>query len=184
MRKPRARTSASSPPMLAGTSVTGGNGGITKPRHADLLASDLDRETLIKLIDRFAMFHVTSADKLQRTSVWQHLEGGRLPARSDDRRRQAGAGRDTGARYPDPHRQLRVRMVAHPQRREALKRFSHFINSDKRDPDVQFVSERDQHRPATPAERIPCLPESRWRPNDETLPANSTISCREPASAL
>ena len=38
---------------------------------------------------------------------------------------------------------------------EALKRFSHFINSDKRDPDVQFVVERDQHRPATPAERIP-----------------------------
>ena len=38
---------------------------------------------------------------------------------------------------------------------QALQRFSHFINSDKRDPDVQFVSERDQHRPATPAERIP-----------------------------
>ena len=33
---------------------------------------------------------------------------------------------------------------------QALQRFSHFINSDKRDPDVQFVSERDQHRPATP----------------------------------
>ena len=32
---------------------------------------------------------------------------------------------------------------------QALQRFSHFINSDKRDPDVQFVSERDQHRPAT-----------------------------------
>ena len=53
----------------------GGNGGM-KPRHADLLASDLDRETLIKLIDRFAMFYVTSADKLQRTSVWLgNLEG-------------------------------------------------------------------------------------------------------------
>lgn len=54
----------------------GGNGGM-KPRHADLLASDLDRETLIKLIDRFMMFYVTSADKLQRTSVWLgNLEGG------------------------------------------------------------------------------------------------------------
>ena len=53
----------------------GGNGGM-KPRHADLLASDLDRETLIKLIDRFMMFYVTSADKLQRTSVWLgNLEG-------------------------------------------------------------------------------------------------------------
>ena len=52
----------------------GGNGGM-KPRHADLLASDLDRETLIKLIDRFMMFYVTSADKLQRTSVWLRQSG-------------------------------------------------------------------------------------------------------------
>ena len=29
-----------------------GNGGLT-PRHADLFASDIDRETLIKYIDRF-----------------------------------------------------------------------------------------------------------------------------------
>ena len=34
-------------------------------------------------------------------------------------------------------------------------RINRFERSDKRDPDVQFVSERDQHRPATPAERIP-----------------------------
>ncbi len=29
-----------------------GNGGM-KPRHADLLAADLDRDTLIKYLDRF-----------------------------------------------------------------------------------------------------------------------------------
>ena len=39
----QAKTSASSPPMLAGNLYVGGNGGM-KPRHADLLASDLDRE--------------------------------------------------------------------------------------------------------------------------------------------
>jgi len=34
-----------------------------------------------------------------------------------------------------------------------LKRFRHFINSDKADPNVLFVQERGQIRPATRAER-------------------------------
>ncbi len=36
-----------------------------------------------------------------------------------------------------------------------LKRFAHFINSSKRDDNVMFVDERDQHRPATYAEKHP-----------------------------
>ncbi|WP_180980308.1 nitrite reductase large subunit NirB [Vibrio diazotrophicus] len=53
-----------------------GNGGM-RPRHADLLASDLSKEQLITLIDRVLMFYVRTADKLQRTSVWlESLEGG------------------------------------------------------------------------------------------------------------
>lgn len=51
-----------------------GNGGM-KPRHADLLAADLD--TLIRYLDRFMMFYIRTANKLQRTSVWlENLEGG------------------------------------------------------------------------------------------------------------
>ncbi|URI06938.1 nitrite reductase large subunit NirB [Aquincola tertiaricarbonis] len=53
-----------------------GNGGM-KPRHAELLAADLDRATLVRLIDRFLMFYVRTADRLQRTSTWRdNLEGG------------------------------------------------------------------------------------------------------------
>jgi hypothetical protein len=37
----------------------------------------------------------------------------------------------------------------------AQTRFKHFINSTQRDPNVQVVPEREQHRPATPYERIP-----------------------------
>ena len=44
-----------------------GNGGM-KPRHADLLAEDLDTETLVKYIDRFFMYYIRTADRLQRTS--------------------------------------------------------------------------------------------------------------------
>jgi nitrite reductase (NADH) large subunit len=34
-----------------------------------------------------------------------------------------------------------------------LRRFSHFINSDKLDPNIVVVEERGQKRPATAAER-------------------------------
>ena len=54
----------------------GGNGGM-RPRHADLFATDLDDETLIRYIDRILMFYVATGDRLQRTSVWlEGLEGG------------------------------------------------------------------------------------------------------------
>jgi nitrite reductase (NADH) large subunit len=47
----------------------GGNGGMT-PRHAELLAGDLDDETLVRYIDRFLMFYIRTADRLQRTAPW------------------------------------------------------------------------------------------------------------------
>lgn len=46
-----------------------GNGGMS-PRHAQLLAGDLDDETLIRYIDRFLMFYIRTADRLQRTAPW------------------------------------------------------------------------------------------------------------------
>ena len=53
-----------------------GNGGM-KPRHGDLFASDLDDATLIRTVDRFLMFYIRTADRLQRTSTWMdNLEGG------------------------------------------------------------------------------------------------------------
>ncbi|WP_227996237.1 nitrite reductase large subunit NirB [Nocardia australiensis] len=54
----------------------GGNGGLT-PKHAVLLAGELDDETLIRYIDRYLMFYIRTADRLQRTAPWQEaLEGG------------------------------------------------------------------------------------------------------------
>lgn len=54
----------------------GGNGGFS-PRHAQLLAEDLDDETLVKVIDRFLIYYVRTADRLQRTAAWlEEIEGG------------------------------------------------------------------------------------------------------------
>src|SRR6185369_6491485 len=53
-----------------------GNGGM-KPQHAQLFATDLDEETTIKYLDRFLMFYIRTADRLQRTASWfNNLEGG------------------------------------------------------------------------------------------------------------
>ncbi|BBX75320.1 nitrite reductase large subunit [Mycobacterium shinjukuense] len=54
----------------------GGNGGMT-PKHAQLLASDLDTTTLVRYVDRFLMYYIRTADRLQRTAPWiESLEGG------------------------------------------------------------------------------------------------------------
>src|SRR5689334_15859532 len=53
-----------------------GNGGMS-PRHAQLLASDLDDDTLVRYIDRFLMFYIRTADRLQRTAPWlEAMDGG------------------------------------------------------------------------------------------------------------
>ena len=88
----------------------GGNGGMT-PRHAQLLAGDLDDETLVRYIDRFLMFYIRTADRLQRTAPWvEGLEGGLDHLRDvvcDD---SLGPGRRVRGGDGPPRRGLRVRV--------------------------------------------------------------------------
>ncbi len=132
-----------------------GNGGM-KPRHADLLASDLDKATLLKYIDRFMMFYIRTAAPLQRTSVWfENLEGGIDYLRAviiDDK---LGINAQLEADVQRLVSQYHCEWQTTLQAPEQLKRFAHFINSDKRDDNVVSVPTRDQHRPATYAEKHP-----------------------------
>lgn len=53
-----------------------GNGGTT-PKHAVLLAPDVPQDLCVKYLDRFLMYYIRTADRLQRTSKWlESLEGG------------------------------------------------------------------------------------------------------------
>ena len=136
-----------------------GNGGM-KPRHADLLAADLDRETLIRYLDRFLMFYIRTADKLQRTSVWfENLEGGMDYLRSviiDDK---LGINDELEKEMARIRKLFVCEWKETVDNPEAQIRFAHFINSPKRDDNVQFVAERQQHRPATFEERQAILGE-------------------------
>ena len=130
-----------------------GNGGM-KPRHAELLAADLDKPTLIRYIDRFLMFYVRTADRLQRTSTWRdNLEGGLDYLKQVVCQDSLGIGTELEA---DMARVIATyecewkKAVEDPATR---RRFRHFVNSDAGDSNVVFVRERSQIRPATAAER-------------------------------
>jgi len=60
----------------------GGNGGFT-PRHAQLFAEDLSTDDLVRTIDRFLMYYVRTADRLQRTAAWVEDHEGGLEAIAD-----------------------------------------------------------------------------------------------------
>jgi nitrite reductase (NADH) large subunit len=48
----------------------GGNGG-ANPVHAELLATDIDEDTVLKYLDRYIMYYILTADRLERTAPWQ-----------------------------------------------------------------------------------------------------------------
>ncbi len=130
-----------------------GNGGM-KPRHAELLASDLDTATLIKYVDRFLMFYIRTADRLQRTSVWRdNLEGGLDYLKQVVVEDKLGIAAELEAdmrRVIDTYECEWKKAVNDPT---TLKRFRHFVNSDRNDDNVVFIEERGQIRPATSEER-------------------------------
>jgi len=130
-----------------------GNGGM-KPRHADLFATNLDKETLIKYIDRLLIFYVRTADRLQRTSVWmENMEGGLDYLKSvviEDRLNICEQLEQQMEYVIETYQCEWKTTLENP---EHLKRFRHFVNSDQSDERVVFVEERGQVRPANEQER-------------------------------
>jgi nitrite reductase (NADH) large subunit len=129
----------------------GGNGGAT-PAHARLLAGDLDTETLVRYLDRFLMYYVRTADRLQRTAPWvDSLDGGLERVREvvvDDAlglgsELEAAMERHVGGYFDEWRATL--------EDPEKLRRFVSFVNApDVPDPTVTFREERGQAIPAEP----------------------------------
>lgn len=130
-----------------------GNGGM-KPRHAELLATDLTRDQLMAYIDRFLMFYIRTADRLQRTSVWRdNLEGGLDYLKDVVVNDRLGIAADLEADMQRVVDQYACEWKAAINDPETRKRFRPFINTDQPDPNVVFVRERGQIRPAREDER-------------------------------
>ncbi|MEZ9705043.1 nitrite reductase large subunit [Vibrio breoganii] len=124
-----------------------GNGGM-RPRHADLLATDLDEATLIQYIDRMLMFYIRTAERLQRTSVWlENLEGGIEYLKQVVVEDKLSLGAELEKDMATTIGQYQCEWKTTLESPEKLKRFSHFINTDQRDNTLSFVSEREQRFP-------------------------------------
>ncbi len=127
----------------------GGNGGMT-PRHAQLLATDLDDEQLLKAIDRFLMYYVRTGDRLQRTAVWMaELDGGLDHVRDVVLHDSLGIGADLDAAmwaHVDSYADEWRTTLEDPDK---LARFVSFINApDQPDDGLRYLVERNQRRPA------------------------------------
>lgn len=135
-----------------------GNGGM-KPRHAELIASDLSKADLVRYIDRFLMFYVRTADRLQRTSVWRdNLEGGLDYLKDVVIGDKLGIAAELEADMQHIVDTYACEWKAAVTDPETRKRFRQFVNSDSSDANVVFVEERGQIRPARPDERKLVIP--------------------------
>lgn len=128
-----------------------GNGG-AKPRHAELLAADLDKETLVRYIDRFLMLYIRTADRLQRTAAWREsLEGGLEYLQEVVCRDKLGIAAELEADMARLVASYECEWKKAVEDPVTLQRFRHFVNSDAADEKVVFVRERGQVRPAARA---------------------------------
>ncbi len=133
-----------------------GNGGF-RPRHADLFAKDLSEPELIRVIDRFLMFYIRTAERLERTATWiERIEGGLkhvqdvvlndslgLCAELDELMTAHVAG------YADEWRAA----IEDP---DTLRRFASFVNApDESDASIEFTAERGQIKPLLEIGRPP-----------------------------
>ena len=103
----------------------------------------LDKATLIRYIDRFLMFYIRTAERLQRTSVWRdNLEGGLDYLKQVVCEDKLGIGAELEAdmqRVIDTYECEWKKTIGDEK---ALRRFRHFINSDRPDSHVVFVDDR------------------------------------------
>lgn len=130
-----------------------GNGGM-RPRHAELFASDLDDQTLIRYIDRFLMFYIQTADRLQRTSVWRdNLEGGLEYLQDVIINDSLGIAEELESQMQAVVDTYVCEWKRTVEDAEAVKRFNAFVNDDTPDEHIVYVRERGQKRPARPEEK-------------------------------
>ena len=131
----------------------GGNGGM-RPRHANLFATDLDDEGLIRAIDRVLMFYIRTADRLQRTSVWvENLEGGIEYLQQVVLEDALGIGAELDREMAELVQTYACEWKKTLDNPGTVRRFRTFVNSDKADQRIHFIKERGQIRPARSDER-------------------------------
>ena len=135
----------------------GGNGG-ANPVHAELLATDIDENTVIKYLDRYIMYYILTAERLERTAVWQKkLPNGKNGGGPIEHLKEVIIDDSLGMCAELDFRMERLVSTYHDEWQEVVndpvkrKKFQQFVNTEKtqsREEMIEFVDIRGQTRPA------------------------------------
>ena len=124
-----------------------GNGG-ANPKHAVLLAEAVDKETVLKYMDRFLMFYIRTAGPLVRTSTWlEKLDGGLDYLKEVIIFDRIGICETLDSEMASLVNSYECEWKQVLEKPRLTKRFSHFVNSDEKDDNIEYVGLRDQKMP-------------------------------------
>ncbi|WP_268225729.1 nitrite reductase large subunit NirB [Sinomicrobium oceani] len=124
-----------------------GNGGAT-PKHAQLLAEQIDNETVIKYLDRFLMYYIRTAAPLMRTAAWlEKLEGGMDQLKKIVIEDSLNIAEELETDMQGLVDKYECEWKQAVENEEIGKRFKHFVNTDDRDDNLVFVPMREQKMP-------------------------------------
>ena len=124
-----------------------GNGGAT-PKHALLLAEQIDNETCIKYLDRFLMYYIRTAAPLMRTAAWlEKLEGGIEQLKKVVVQDSLNIADELELEMEELVKAYQCEWKEIVENEKLQSRFKHFINSDDSDENLVFVPMRDQKMP-------------------------------------
>lgn len=124
-----------------------GNGG-SRPQHAKLLVADVDTDTCVKLIDRFLMFYIKTADPLTRTATWLNkMEGGLEYLHDVIVNDSLGIGEELETEMKELLKHYECEWKKVVETPELRAQFRHFINAEESDDSISFVDMRGQKCP-------------------------------------
>jgi len=124
-----------------------GNGGAT-PKHAVLLAEQIDKATVIKYLDRFLMYYIRTAGPLVRTATWlDKLEGGMDYLKEVVIHDRIGICEALETEMETLIGTFECEWKQVIEKPRLMKRFSHFVNSDEKDDNIEYVPLREQKMP-------------------------------------
>jgi nitrite reductase (NADH) large subunit len=158
----------------------GGNGG-ANPVHGQLLATDIDEDTVLKYLDRYIMYYILTADKLERTAPWQaKLPSGKNGGGPIEHLKEViiedslGINDELDKRMQhlvDTYHDEWAVVVNDPERRKKFKQFVNTDENQERQEMIEFVDMRGQLRPANwPADG---QPQTNWEAPNSDIFANS-----------
>jgi len=126
----------------------GGNGG-AKPRHSELLAKDVPPDDIIPILDRYLMFYMRTADKLQRTARWiEQLPGGIQYLREVVLEDKLGICAELEKQMNELIGTFFCEWTEVINDPERQKVFQQFGNTKETQDTIECIDERDQSRPA------------------------------------